>query len=156
MVSWPAIASPPSEWQWCLKCPNNFQCNCILPLCSHLPPGGLPSLLHCNPQVPTQEGPHIMLSGALLGASVTLPSATTTYIANAHFTQLYPTLTVSYLDCIPPSQYPISTVSHRTDLSRENVKLPSTSPLREMGNPLLRQVARSRFETACSLSMQSI
>ena len=39
-------------------------------------------------QVPTQEGPHIMLTGALLGASVTLPSATTAYIANA---QEYPT-----------------------------------------------------------------
>ena len=130
-----------------LKCPNNFRCNCILPLSTH--PGGL----HCIPRSPAphprRRSPHRMLSGALLGASVTLPSATTTSIANAHFTRLHLT----------------STVSHQRDLSNCKVSLPSTSPLREMATPRwdkwpgpdLRQLAVARcsqysrpsFSTCC-------
>ena len=116
-----------------LKCPNNFRCNCILPLSTN--PGGL----HCIPRSPAphprRRSPQRTLSGALLGASVTLPSATTTYIANAHFTWLYPN----------------STVSHRTDLSKRGA--PLHLPIERDGHPPLGQVARSRFETACSCSM---
>ena len=54
-----SIGSPPSEWrQWCLKCPSNFQCNCILPLSSssRLHPGGLPS--HCGAPTHLRRSPY--------------------------------------------------------------------------------------------------
>ena len=120
-----SIGSPPSEWrQWCLKCPSNFQCNCILPLSSssRLHPGGLPS--HCGAPPHPRRSPHNPQWRPIRSSSdppSLLPPPPTLY--NVH------------RKCIRPPKHIWA-----------NVKF----PLRWDGHPPPGEVARSRFEPGCA------
>ena len=109
----------------------SLHCAVSLPNGSPHPHPGDPLLPHCGCEVSTQEGPHIMPSGALLGAPVTLPPLPAHCKCD------------STVHSIPSKRH-----TWGRDL---NVKFPSTSPLR-WPPPAEASGQESRFETALESS----